>query len=46
MSERITVDAIGDGSGENPYRPDYEGGYMNAEYHGDGTVTITTIHQS
>jgi len=38
---RITVDAIGDGTEEQPHRPDYDGPYRNAEYHDDGTVTIT-----
>jgi len=38
-----TVDVIGSGTENDPYRPDYDGDYMNAEYHDDGTVTIDPI---
>lgn len=38
-----TVKIIGDGSDENPLRPDYNGDYQNADYHDDGTVTINPL---
>jgi len=37
-----TVDVIGDGSPDDPRRPDIEGGYRVVEYHEDGTVTVET----
>ena len=43
MTDKITVDVIGDGSENNAKRPDYDGRYQNAQYHGDGTVTIETF---
>jgi hypothetical protein len=39
-----TVDIIGDGSDDNPYQPDYDGDFNNADYDFDaGTVTIDPL---
>jgi hypothetical protein len=41
MSQTQTVDLIGEGTDEDPYRPDYDGDYDNASYDfEDGTVRI------
>ena len=40
MTDTKTVDVVGDGAIDNPRKPDYDGRYLNAEYHNDGTVTI------
>lgn len=42
MSERVTVPIIGSGDNGDEYRPDYDGGFDNAEYDFEaGEVTIT-----
>jgi len=39
-----TVDIIGDGSDDNPYRPDYDGDFNNADYDFEaGVVTIEPV---